>query len=106
MAQRAGWWHSSPARIEGYDLYLLPFGYPAIVDGSGQVHGELQLYRNMTEALSVLDPFEDVGRQYERVTASVWTSDGPRTAWLYRYLNPSQIERVGGVLEPSGRYRE
>ncbi len=106
MAQRAGWWHSSPAHVEGYDLFLLPFGYPAVVEGSGQVFGELQLYRDMNDALSVLDPFENVGRQYERITATVWTREGPRAVWMYRYLNPDQLTRVGGVLEPSGRYKE
>lgn len=106
MAQRAGWWHSTPGYVEGYDLFILPFGYPAVVEGSGQVFGELQLFRDLDDALSVLDSFENVGRQYERVTTSVWTREGPRIAWMYRYLNPDQVARVGGILEPSGRYQE
>ena len=93
-------------------LYHLPDGYPALVEGSGIVWGELFDLRDSQNALTILDRFEDFygpgnsHNLYERVPQTVWSEDGTEfTAQVYRWAKPLELKGIG-VPVPNGDWRE
>ncbi len=49
-------------RSAGYmkgELYHLKYGYPAVIDGTGEVKGEIYLVKDIEKLLPVLDYLED-----------------------------------------------
>lgn len=87
-------------------LYHLPYGYPALVEGSGTVWGELFGLRNSQNALKILDQFEDfygLGNAqnfYERVPQTVWSKEGAEfTAQVYRWAKPAELKQIGVLIE-------
>lgn len=86
-------------------LYHLPYGYPALVEGSGIVWGELFELRDSPNALKILDRFEDfygpgnAANLYERVPQTVWSEDGTEfTAQVYRWAKPLELKRIGAPV--------
>ena len=104
VAQWAGWVASEPAVLEGFVLYDLPYGYPAIVRGAGRVYGEVQYYRDLERALEHLDALEDVGTEYVRLRVEVQARSGRVSAWVYAYPSPDAVRAAGGRPVPSGRW--
>ncbi|AEB11472.1 gamma-glutamylcyclotransferase family protein [Marinithermus hydrothermalis] len=104
VARQAGWVASEPAVLEGFVLYDLPYGYPAIVRGAGRVYGEVQYYRDLARALERLDVLEDVGAEYLRVRVEVQVRGERVGAWAYVYPNLEAVRAAGGRRVPSGRW--
>lgn len=90
-------------------LYNLPLGYPAMTPGKRQVHGFLLTLADLV-ILSALDELEDYDpnrrsdeNEYNRQQVEVYDLAGQTLglAWAY-FMTPEQVERLQGVLIPSG----
>lgn len=71
--------------------------YPGLVlDGGGEVRGELLESGEIGELLRITDEIE--GDEYERVEVTAESEDGvPRRAWTYRYLaDTGGLRRLAG----------
>ena len=72
-------------------------GYPGLVlDGGGEVRGELLESGQMSELLRITDEIE--GDEYERVEVTAGSEDGVRRrTWTYRYLGDTgSLRRLAG----------
>jgi gamma-glutamylcyclotransferase (GGCT)/AIG2-like uncharacterized protein YtfP len=91
------------ATLEGYEMYAVGGGgYPAIVPGTGTVHGEL--YEVDEGTLYSLDLVEGEGYLFRKEWVEVVKEDGRKTrAWVYVYLRPltGENRRI-----PSGDWKE
>jgi gamma-glutamylcyclotransferase (GGCT)/AIG2-like uncharacterized protein YtfP len=100
-------------------LFSLPLGYPAMTPGNDPIQGVLLSFRD-SSILTTLDAFEQHDpqkfaqyapgqilqqNQYQRHPIAVFTpSHQPLgTAWAY-LMTPEQINRLGGILLPGGRW--
>jgi gamma-glutamylcyclotransferase (GGCT)/AIG2-like uncharacterized protein YtfP len=82
------------------ELYDLPLGYPAMIQGSSQVKGFLLSLENET-VLQTLDDFED--DFYERLLIPIEQTTGEKLGSAWAYLTTAEeIKRLGGILIPSG----
>lgn len=68
------------AKIKGR-LFHLPAGYPAVIDGTGQVTGEFVTLRDLESVLERIDELEDYNgtcrdNEYERVIRDVTLTGG------------------------------
>lgn len=114
VSQQAGWIRSEPAYIEGFQLFhipqrrRLPYSYPAVVRGSGQVWGEVQWFADLSQALVVLDELEDEGREYLRISTLAHSADQAKQhpVWIYVYPGMQNIQAVSGCWLPDGVWRE
>ena len=108
----AGHHHMSGGRFEGdaaADGRLISLGeYPAFVEGSGTVHGELYTFDDLPAALDVLDEVEEFdpadpdSSEYVRDARTVRRGDGTQLlAWLYVYNRPHE----GALFIESGDWR-
>ena len=107
-----------PAYIDGFDLYDLPEGYPAIVAGTGRVFGDL-LYVRTGEELAmarVADDIEDFdegdpGSLYLRRQVLVTRLRGPQlpavpaVTYVFNPHREATVE-ARGVRVPEGDWRE
>jgi gamma-glutamylcyclotransferase (GGCT)/AIG2-like uncharacterized protein YtfP len=108
-----------PAIVLG-QLYKLPMGYPALIlQGSQPVYGHRLRFANDT-ILSVLDDYEQHDPQvmadcfpgqdlahldYRRQPVEMLTPIGTLLDWAWAYvMSPAQVERLQGVLWPSGKW--
>jgi len=105
VAERAGLVRRVPAVVQGLLLFALPEGYPAAVPGEGRVEGELLYFADLERALSVLDAYEDEGREYRRGIVWAETPGGRVPAWVYLYPDLKAVRRAGGVKLREGRWR-
>lgn len=95
-----------PAAVRG-TLYHLPFEYPALFPGSGEVRGELLEFADGEMSLAILDELENYrgpgqDNEYERVTLTATTSDGrSETCFVYLYSDSrrSWVEEHGILVE-------
>lgn len=70
-----------PATLRG-KIYAFPMGYPGLVDGEGEVKGELMWLSDLAAAFALLDAFE--GPDFVRVLKLVKKADGTQEgAWVY-----------------------
>lgn len=92
-------------------LFNLPAGYPAMVLGTGWVHGFVLSFGD-PKVLRELDDYEDyqVGRSphqnlYERQVIATFTPTGQPlgSAWAY-LMPPDKIHHLGGTLLPEGHW--
>ncbi|MBW4523615.1 MAG: gamma-glutamylcyclotransferase [Phormidium tanganyikae FI6-MK23] len=102
---------STPAIAHAY-LYHLPFSYPVIVPGNAVTHGYLLTFHDRA-ILEILDDYEQhepeaiasfgSDNDYERREIEVFDLKGDSIglAWAY-VMKPEQIDRLNGVLIPSG----
>lgn len=85
-------------------LYDLPFGYPAMLEGDGEVVGELMEF-NDADLLHDLDRLEgympgNLNNIYERKWISVHTSQGENfECWVWIYANASSATAIGEKIE-------
>lgn len=86
------------AVASGLDLFHLePEGYPAVVSGSGVVHGEVLA---LDRGLDRLDRLEGVDRpdpRYARVRRAVEVGAERAEVWIYLYLRIDRLERPGAI---------
>lgn len=99
----------TPAAVRGWLYNLGP--YPAVVEGSGWVYGELVefLPEFVEEAFQSMDQLEGVNHArptsdlYERITTKAVTMDGESVSCeMYRYPNTRKEELSLDELLPSG----
>ncbi len=95
-------------------LYHLPFNYPAIVPGDAITFGYVLRFRDRA-ILEILDDYEQhdpeaiasfgADNDYERKEIEVFDPKGDSLglAWAY-VMKPKQIDRLNGVLIPSGTW--
>lgn len=102
--------HSVTATIGG-NLYVFPMGYPAFIEGTGVVFGELLWLEDLAATLAMLDAYEghDFVRMVRRVTlrdgiaadgrpnlqakaATVW-------AWVYALADPSTADLAERIID-------
>lgn len=81
------------ATVKGM-LFHLPYGYPAMVDGRGTVHGEVFELSDPETALAILDQLEGYRgpgqpNHYERITVTAIDADGEKYT-CYTYVYPSE----------------
>ena len=83
--------------------------YPGLIDGEGEVLGELYAMGERTSLLNALDALEEYdplapsASLYLRVVRSVNASDGARRkAWVYKYNQPTS----GLAVVPDGDWRK
>jgi gamma-glutamylcyclotransferase (GGCT)/AIG2-like uncharacterized protein YtfP len=108
VSRQAGWLRSEAAFVEGFQLYhipqreRLPYAYPAVVRGEGQGFADL------AQALVLLDPLEDEGREYLRISTLAHSPDqaGQHPVWIYVYPGMQSIQAVSGRWLPDGVWRE
>ncbi len=103
------------------ELYALPFGYPAMTPGTRPVYGFLLSFRQ-SHILSVLDLYEQHDsttfhhyaptqvidqNQYSRRQIELLDNEHSPigSAWAY-LMSVSQVQRLGGVLLPDGRWQQ
>jgi gamma-glutamylcyclotransferase (GGCT)/AIG2-like uncharacterized protein YtfP len=104
------------ARTRGL-LYALPEGYPALVDGEGDVWGELVEFEDTlsegawSRTLARLDDYEGYAgpghpaNLYERrVVRAVSTAGAAVSAWAYVYAIPERARLLGTPI-PHGDWR-
>lgn len=90
-----------PAELKGL-VYDLPAGYPAAIDGDGQILGEVLELHDIEAALAVLDRLEDYygpdcrNNLYDRVIRDVTLLTGEKIlAYVYLWASPSELKKVG-----------
>ena len=99
-----------PASCEGA-LYRLPVGYPEMVEGEGQVRGELITLNNFKDIIKIIDEFEGYSLTtpdkslHLRVEKPVLVDGAkkPVTSFVY-VLNPLKLPKEAVKIE-SGDYR-
>ncbi len=120
VAQQAGWMASRRAWIEGFRVYHLQpsaervYSYPALLEGAGQVWGEIQTFANLEQALLILDKLEDVGGEYRRIAVTVrldvvgeshgFEAQESVVAWAYAYSSAEALEKTGAVWVEEGEW--
>lgn len=79
-----------PAEVDGFDLFDLKVGYPAIVEGKGRVKGVLLRFHpaQATEAIATMDRIEGwdpaaAAPLYRPLEVDVTTDDGRVSAITY-----------------------
>jgi gamma-glutamylcyclotransferase (GGCT)/AIG2-like uncharacterized protein YtfP len=78
-----------PATIRGR-IYAFPMGYPGLVDGDGDVKGELMWLSDLAAAFALLDAYE--GPDFVRLLKHVAKADGTtEPAWVYFLADPSTV---------------
>ena len=108
VAESGGKFSWEEATITGHDIYHLdPENYPAVIPGSGTVHGYIYTYEDMTAALPFLDELEGTSFTpplYNRVL--VTTQPQGKEVWVYIYGNtdrcflPTATKVESGVWKP------
>ncbi|SMD08842.1 gamma-glutamylcyclotransferase family protein [Sporomusa malonica] len=95
---------ATSAELKGL-IYDLPVGYPAAIDGDGQVIGEIFELTDIELALAVLDRLEDYygpncrKNLYDRVIRDVSLINGEKvSAYVYLWASPPELEKVGKCL--------
>lgn len=89
--------HAEPAYVDGFDLlHFEPEGYPAIVPGTGRVHGFILYFADLSAALPTLDALEGLHLtppEYARVPVTACPSGA--TVWTYVYVNQARLAAPG-----------
>jgi gamma-glutamylcyclotransferase (GGCT)/AIG2-like uncharacterized protein YtfP len=92
-------------------LYDLPLGYPALTAGETPIYGFLLSFAD-SGILTVLDELEDYNparpphqNEYFRIKTEAFSLTGESVGWAWTYcMEPAQVQRLGGVLLPTGRW--
>lgn len=109
LAPFAKQFHKATVRGQLFDL---PVGYPAMIEGESAVAGELVELKNVSEALRLLDELEDYeensdSNEYERIVVKVVTESGEEhDCYVYLY-SPNRREwlAANGTWVPGGDWR-
>lgn len=101
---------SYPAIAYG-QLFALPFGYPAMTEGQGIVHGVVLSFPDLS-ILSELDPLEDYHPQrhpeeneYQRQAIEIFNLDRLPLGNAWAYIMASEkVNSYGGILLSEGNW--
>lgn len=78
-----------PATIRG-KIYAFPMGYPGLVEGDGEVKGELMTITDLAAAFALLDAYE--GSDFVRLLKMVTNAEGKgEAAWVYFLSDPGTV---------------
>jgi gamma-glutamylcyclotransferase (GGCT)/AIG2-like uncharacterized protein YtfP len=78
-----------PATIRG-KIYAFPMGYPGLVEGDGDVKGELMWLDDLAAAFALLDAYE--GADFVRLLKLVTSASGKQeAAWVYFLSDPGAV---------------
>lgn len=97
-----------PAMVYG-QLYALPVGYPALVEGSDRVYGTVLSFQD-PQLLAVLDVLEGYDPQrrpeqndYQRECIEAYDGSGKAigSVWVYR-MTRQRVQQERGVYLPTG----
>jgi gamma-glutamylcyclotransferase (GGCT)/AIG2-like uncharacterized protein YtfP len=78
-----------PATIRG-KIYAFPMGYPGLVEGDGEVKGELMTITDLAAAFALLDAYE--GADFVRLLKMVTNAEGQgEAAWVYYLSDPGTV---------------
>ena len=97
-------------KLEGYALYHLPAGYPAIVTGADTVYGEICTLSH-TKHLKSIDLLEGYTGNpsidlYTREKRPIILTDGSvELCWVYLYLNADYVRSKGRYI-PHGDWKK
>ncbi|MGL4737693.1 MAG: gamma-glutamylcyclotransferase family protein [Cellulosilyticaceae bacterium] len=96
------------ASVSG-ELYHLPAGYPAVVEGRQRVEGEVITIsqEKLLKSLDLLEGYMGEGEDnlYERRKKTVVLEDGTiEECWVYLYVD-QKLARKEGRLIPHGNWR-
>lgn len=91
------------------ELYHLPAGYPAIVDGKARVTGEVMTISQdkLIKSLDLLEGYMGEGEDnlYERKKKTVILEDGRKEeCWVYLYVDQKTARKEGKCI-PHGSWR-
>ena len=104
LAEQAGTFIKKEAYLDGFDLYHLePENYPALVVGTGRVHGWRYTFEDVDAAIKILDKLEGLHLtppEYERVKAV--SQPGEKEVWVYLYCDLGRLETDSASLVSSG----
>lgn len=108
VARFGGVFEVREAYLDGFVLYgLEPEGYPAIIPGSGRVHGVLLDYQDIATALPFLDELEALGETpplYARIQALALPMQ--EEVWAYVHARQERLLRPGATRIVNGRWSE
>jgi len=97
-----------PARARG-ELYHLPAGYPAVVEGGGWVRGcLLELPDHVLADLDELEAFDpsapmEENEYYRREITATLSNGSACPAWIY-FMTPERVQAMRGARIPSGNW--
>ncbi|MGH0054138.1 MAG: gamma-glutamylcyclotransferase family protein [Sphaerochaetaceae bacterium] len=106
----------TPAKMRGKLFHQLEKGYPALVDGSDWVHGELLELKDFPQLLVTMDELEGYygpggkTNEYERLMSEVFVQNSDRweteRAYIYWYARPDLGTKDNpAVYLPEGDWR-
>ena len=101
----------SVAAAIGGNLYVFPMGYPAFVEGTNKVVGELLWLEDLAATLAMLDAYE--GNDFVRIVRQVTLPDGigadgrPNLqaknvmvwAWVYTLADPQTADLAERIID-------
>ncbi|MGL4345745.1 MAG: gamma-glutamylcyclotransferase family protein [Cellulosilyticaceae bacterium] len=92
------------------ELYQLPAGYPAIVDGKAHITGEVMTItqQKLMKSLDLLEGYMGEGEDnlYERHKKEVLLEDGRvEECWVYVYVDQNEARRDGEPIR-HGNWRK
>ncbi len=102
---------SQPAIALG-QIFALPMGYPAMIEGNDQVHGYLLTFAdsNILESLDQLEDYQGDRPASEnlyvrqRIEVFTLTGDTLGLAWVYM-MTAEQVSQFQGVLQTDGIWK-
>ena len=91
------------------DLYALPVGYPAMIEGNNKVKGVLLTFNdpNVLKSLDRLEGYQEQRafdlNEYYRLLVPVYRLDDEPLgkAWAY-FMTPARVIQLGGIKVTSG----
>lgn len=90
------------ATIEG-ELFHLPEGYPAVVDGGEEIHGELLTItqEKILKSIDFLEGYFGEGKDnlYVRKKVKVKTENETEEGWTYLYVDTPYAKKKGMKVE-------
>jgi gamma-glutamylcyclotransferase (GGCT)/AIG2-like uncharacterized protein YtfP len=101
---------TTEAAVQGEIYYLPNHGFPAMMEGSGTVYGELLVFKD-DSILAEIDAYEDYfpadpeRSAYIRKEIEVTTKDGKKEKAFAYLMTREKIIRAGGWKIESGRYK-
>lgn len=89
---------NKPAKMNNFILYHMPYkGYPAVIDGNGEVYGEVMTLSNYHEVMNSVDEMEgfiskgNPNNEYNKELVEVLYEDGTKEL-CYSYIYNKELD--------------